>query len=364
MSRRDWLKTAGVAAIGAGLGTRCAGRPSIEHARVNVSPERVIRHVAGLRPFRPSGFLVRSEAFDDKTVIHNYGHGGGGVTMSWGSAHLAVEQALETGHSTFAVVGCGVLGLSTARLLQKRGLEATIYAKDLPPRTTSNVACASWFPAESADPDKRTPEWTVQFTRAARLSYGYFQDLIGRHYGIHYLRHYALSEDPPEDRGVDASGSSLRDLFPETVDLGPGEHPFGERYCHRNWQMMIETPIYLKAVLRDFRLAGGKVVVREFTDREDVLSLSEPVIMNCTGIGAKALFDDEELMPIKGQLTVLLPQPEIDYIMVCEGLYMMPRTDGILLGGTHERDVWTLEPNQAAIERVVAGHIEFFNTMT
>lgn len=186
---------------------------------------------------------------------------------------------------------------------------------------------------------------------------------MGDYYGIRWLENYTLSDDPPEDRGADSSDSPIRDLFPELADLEPNEHPFGYRYCRRTWNMMIETPVYMNAVLRDFRLAGGKLVVREFTDREDLLELAEPVIMNCTGIGAKALFDDEELMPIKGQLTVLLPQPEIDYIMVAGSLYMMPRKDGILLGGTHERDEWSLEPNQEEMERVLSGHMEFFENM-
>ena len=68
-----------------------------QFARVNVAPDRVIRTVVGLRPYRPSGFVVRRESIDEKTIIHNYGHGGGGVTLSWGTAHLAVEQALPTG---------------------------------------------------------------------------------------------------------------------------------------------------------------------------------------------------------------------------------------------------------------------------
>ncbi|HWM27715.1 MAG TPA: hypothetical protein VNQ14_04605, partial [Woeseiaceae bacterium] len=42
--------------------------------RVNVSEDRVIRTVTGLRPFRSSGFVVRAEKLGDKTVIHNYGH--------------------------------------------------------------------------------------------------------------------------------------------------------------------------------------------------------------------------------------------------------------------------------------------------
>ncbi len=103
--------------------------------------------------------------------------------------------------------------------------------------------------------------------------------------------------------------------------------------------------------------------MREFGDLAAVLALSEPVILNCTGLGAAKIFGDQELMPIKGQLTVLLPQPEIDYITLTEELYMFPRRDGILLGGTHERGVWTLEPNAEAAERVLAGHIDFFRRM-
>ena len=86
LHRRELLKTASVVALGASLGgcvrTSSASRP---FAKVRVSPDRVIRTTIGLRPFRSSGFLVRGERFDDKTVIHNYGHGSNGVSMSWGA---------------------------------------------------------------------------------------------------------------------------------------------------------------------------------------------------------------------------------------------------------------------------------------
>jgi len=362
VNRRDWLKTAGAALVGAGAGAAASNYAlrsgSGKLAPVKASPERVIRTVVGLRPFRPSGFRLEAESVDKKTVIHNYGHGGGGMTMSWGCAHLALEEALKTGQRAFAVIGSGGVGLATARLLQRQGFEVTIYAKDLPPKTTSNVACASWYPAESSDPTMQTPQYLERFTRAARLSYRYFQEMAGDYYGIRWMHNYTLSEEPPE-----AEDSAIRDLFPETRDLPRREHPFAHPYCQRVWQMLIEPPIYLSAVMRDFLLAGGKIVVRELADREDVLKLKEPVVMNCTGIGAKALFGDEELMPIKGQLTILVPQPEVDYMMVYEGLYMMPRRDGILLGGTHERGEWSLEPNPVEAERVMSGHIEFFKKM-
>ena len=80
--------------------------------------------------------------------------------------------------------------------------------------------------------------------------------------------------------------------------------------------------------------------------------------------GAKALLKDEDLTPIKGQLTVLLPQPEVDYITLGpEGLYMFPRRDGILLGGTHEAGVWTLDPDLEAAERIMQGQMKLFREM-
>ena len=115
--------------------------------------------------------------------------------------------------------------------------------------------------------------------------------------------------------------------------------------------------------LRDVFLAGGRVVVREFHAMADVLDLPEPLIFNCTGLGARALVGDQDLVPVKGQLTVLLPQPEIDYVTLQGGLYMMPRRDGILLGGTYEFQEWSLEPNREAEAEILAGHAEFFAAM-
>src|SRR6186997_555707 len=87
--------------------------------RVLVSADRIIRTDVGFRPFRPSGFVVRAETLGDKLLVHNYGHGGAGVTLSWGTADLAVEQVAASGRrGPVAVLGGGVVGLATARLLQ------------------------------------------------------------------------------------------------------------------------------------------------------------------------------------------------------------------------------------------------------
>ena len=155
----------------------------------------------------------------------------------------------------------------------------------------------------------------------------------------------------------------MRELYPEKRDLRADEHPFAARYARRFTTMLIEPPIYLTAMVRDVRLAGGRIVVRELTSREEVQGLPEPVVLNCTGLGAKALFGDEELEPVRGQLTFLLPQAEVDYIVIAGGLYMFPRRDGILLGGTFEHGDWSLEVNEATRQRIVAGHRELFEGM-
>src|SRR3954471_16565814 len=92
---------------------------SLTLAPVAVEENRIIRRVVGLRPFRPGGFVVRAEPLGDKLLVHNYGHGGGGVSLSWGTAELPAELAapLAAG-AECAVLGCGAVGLATARTLQ------------------------------------------------------------------------------------------------------------------------------------------------------------------------------------------------------------------------------------------------------
>ena len=148
-------------------GLAAALNPDRHFAPVKVSRDRVIREVVGLRPYRPEGFKVEAERIGEKLLVHNYGHGGAGITLSWGTASLAVDllseppavaggsrrQRAARGYAKprhFAVLGCGVNGLSTARLLQRRFQDGpgtvTIYAKDLPPETTSNIAGGFWSP--------------------------------------------------------------------------------------------------------------------------------------------------------------------------------------------------------------------------
>jgi D-amino-acid oxidase len=341
----------------------CGRKPKL--ARVHVSADRVIRTITGLRPFRPSGFVVRGEKRGDKTIVHNYGHGGAGITLSWGTAQLAVEEGAKSEARDCAVLGCGVVGLSTARLLQLRGYNPVIYAKDMPPLATSNVAGGYWSPVTLFDGDRVTPEFQRQFGEAARFSMRRYQSLAGDSYGVRWLPVYSLAADSPYTPARPGSiYSEVEPLFPETRRLGPGQHPFGEVYARREYSMLIEPAIYLNALVRDFQIAGGRIVIREFHAPEEIMTLRESVIYNCTGLGARELFGDRELMPIKGQLVFLLPQPEVEYMTVGPGdIYMFPRHDGVLLGGTHDRGVWDTSVDPAATERILRESAALFGSM-
>jgi D-amino-acid oxidase len=343
-------------------------------APVEVSWDRIIRTTVGLRPHRPSGFVLSVEKLDAKTIIHNYGHGGAGMSLTWGTGHLAAEFAIEHQDRRAAVLGCGVAGLTTARQLQRRGFAVTIYAMATPPDTTSNMSLAGFTPLSGlVEAGRRTPEWDAQFRRAAEIAYRQLQLLAGGPYGVTWIDHYSPTDELHRSRPDQRWSDLQAGLQPGHVILGPGEHPFPSRYAIRQPGLRIEPSIYLDALSRDFLLFGGRIVIRKFETPNDLMSIGESLVVNCTGLGARALFRDEELTPHKGQLVALVPQPEVNYAtnggvrntpsQPGIGIHMMPRADGIILGGTSESGVWTLEPNEAERTRVVRGHMELFGGM-
>src|SRR5215210_3446325 len=342
-------------------------------APVKVSRDRIIREVVGLRPYRSEGFVVDAERVGNKLLIHNYGHGGAGITLSWGTASLALDLARDfpgartarsgrssrpAPHRRFAVLGCGVNGLSTALLLQRRFQDGpgtvTIYAKDLPPETTSNIAGGFWSPTSVYDPQAASTKFTEQFRLACRTSNRAFQLLVRPEYGVRWIDTVELYRDEAS-LGRELVGGN--DLYPQQEVHQDAANYFGFPYARQYSTMLIEPPVYLDALLRDFYIAGGRLVVKEFRSREEIMRLPEPVIFNCTGLGARALFGDQKLGPVRGQLEVLLPQPEIDYCYLSSG-YMFPRRDGIILGGTWDHDDWSLTPKAKHTTRIIEEHAE------
>jgi glycine/D-amino acid oxidase-like deaminating enzyme len=353
-----------------------ARRPPVSLPPVHASWDRVIRTTVGLRPHRDAGFVVKADKLNDKLLVHNYGHGGAGMSLAWGTGLMAAEFATEHQARQAAVIGCGSVGLTCARQLQRRGFDVTIYALAIPPNVTSNMSLAGFTPASGlVENDRRTPEWDAQYRRAADISYRQLQLLAGPHFGVSWLDNYALTDDLPSPPQSTPARPNLNDgLTAGREILQPGEHPFPTKYAIRSPQIRIEPSIYLENLVRDFMLFGGHIVIRKFDSPRELATLREPIVMNCTGLGARDLFGDQELVPLKGQLVVMVPQPEVNYHTNGGfrsdqpapgglGIHMMARSDGIILGGTSQRGVWTLEPDEVERKRVVDSHIAVFGAM-
>jgi glycine/D-amino acid oxidase-like deaminating enzyme len=348
---------AGTAAVLSGCATVGTRRYSgcTPLAPVLVDQSRVIRTLAGLRPYRRQGFVVRAEQLGEKRLVHNYGHGGGGITLSWGTSKLATELGLQAHSGPVAVLGSGVVGLSAARLVQEAGFPVTIYTAALPPDTTSNIAGGQFHPAYAFNEDAVTPLFTAQFTRALEYSWRRFQIMVGDDYGIRWLPTYVETDSP--------EAKTIATFPPINRMLTAAENPFPWSGTLRYDTMYIETGRYLRQMIRDVQIAGGRIEVRKFATPSDIAALPEALVFNCTGLGSRDLFGDQDLRPARGQLAILEPQSEVQYAFTGGPGYMFPRPDGIILGGTFEVDQWDATPDPATIARIVENHKRFFASL-
>jgi D-amino-acid oxidase len=354
LNRRGFVASAGALALagcatpGRRVAEGCAPLPPVD-----VDPGRVIRTVAGLRPYRPTGFRVAREAFGDKALVHNYGHGGSGITFSWGTARLATELGLPGHSGPVAVIGAGVIGLTTARLVQQAGFPVTIYTAALPPDTTSWIAGGQIMPSSLFRESEVTDEWYRQFDAALDYSLRRFAIMVGDEYGVRWLPTYIENAEVPAPRYMARAGVGWR-------SLARSEHPFPIESMVRYQTMYVETGRYLQQLTRDVLKAGGTIRLRKFATPVDVAALPESLVFNCTGLGARDLFGDIELFPIRGQLAILQPQPEVRYAFTGRAGYMFPRADGIILGGTFERNEWSTTPDFVTIANIVESHRALF----
>jgi glycine/D-amino acid oxidase-like deaminating enzyme len=252
-----------------------------------------------------------------------------------------------------AVIGAGVMGLTTARLVQEAGFAVTIYASALPPDTTSDIAGGQFHPFGHFDPTRVTREWRAQFLAAVDYSWRRFQTMVGEDYGVRWLPTFTETSGDPEPQ-------LLPTFPPANRVLSEDENPFPFDSVSSYDTLYIETGRFLRQVLRDVQIAGGRIQVTTFRTPADIALLSERLVFNCTGLGAHELFGDTALRPARGQLAILLPQPEVRYAFTARAGYMFPRPDGIILGGTFELDQWEAVPEPATIARIVAAHQRLF----
>jgi D-amino-acid oxidase len=314
--------------------------PALAPVRARV--DRLFDITCCLRPFRAAGPRLDTEQVGDTLVVHNYGHGGSGWSLSWGSGTLAVQKAMANSPREIAVVGCGALGLTSAILAQRAGAQVTIYARDLLPQTRSARATGSWTPdSRIALNSAVAPGFPALWEQMARISFKTYRNYLGLPGSpVEWSDRYSLSDLSPEDdakhRPTDPLGFAhyedrIRDLDPHYELLPTGSTPFPTPYVRRGSAMVFNIADYGHTLMTDFLTAGGKLVRVEFHTPADLAALKQKVVINCPGYGARALWKDETIVPVRGQIGWLIPQPEVNYGFFYNGVSVLGRRDGIVV---------------------------------
>ena len=224
-----------------------------------------------------------------------------------------------------AVIGCGVIGLTTAIVAQDAGYRVTIYADRPPTETTSTKAAASFKPVDVA--------YTETTHRMLQLAWHDFARIgadAPQASGVRLHLHWDASSepfDPPPYLEV------MQDVRVEERPSIPGGYAFA--YAYQTF--LIDTTVFLPWLVRRFTAGGGQIAIRPtFESLDELARLSHGVVFNCTGLGARELCADPAVAPIKGQIVLLDPTPDMDWSIKADGFYVYPRAHDTVLGGTAE----------------------------
>ncbi|MGY3698579.1 glycine/D-amino acid oxidase-like deaminating enzyme [Bradyrhizobium sp. USDA 3240] len=387
-NRRAFLGGGLASAAVAGISTRGAAdnaafvdapalRPVLAH------PDRMFRVTVCLRPFRAAGPRIEAEWIDSKYVVHNYGHGGSGWSLSWGAAQEAVPLALQLSARNIAVLGAGAIGLTTAITAQRMGATVTIYAKERFPQVRSARATGDWSPdsriAMEADV---APDFADRWERMALTTFATHQSYLGLAGNpIEWTDRYLLSDDAPDADGrphrrqhAASDGQKkflelrgrIRSLTPRWDLLAAGSNPFPAPYAWKSASLTYNVTDLYRQLEAEFQRAGGLFVPIELHTPSDLSKIRETVIVNCTGYGARALFRDESIVPVRGQIAWLIPQPDVNYGVFYRNLSVLGRRDGIVVQPLGESDYFGFNddnetPDLAAARQAVEDAAKLFS---
>lgn len=356
-------------------------RPSFQRpafAPLLTDPGRLSRITVCTRPFRTQGPRIEAEAVGDKRVVHNYGHGGSGWSLSWGSAAMARDLALEGGQRQVAVIGCGALGLTSALQILRAGAQVTIYAAERTPHTRSARATGVWSPdSRVAAEDAVSADFPARWEAMARRSWADHHAFVGLDGDpVRFIDQYNLRGGPadagpvgpaptPGRVGFYNGGGRLSGLAPWFRELREDEHPFPVASARSGPVMTFNVAEYARQLTEAFLMEGGRIVQRMFHQPSELAALAEPVVVNCTGYGARSLFGDESVIPVRGQIAWLTPQPEVTYALWYRSISMVPRHDGIVIqaNGSSQMVGYGIEdetPDRAEAEAALAALAPLF----
>ena len=240
------------------------------------------------------------------------------------------------------VIGCGVIGLSTAVLLRESGFDVRIRTAAMPRETTSSVAAAIWYPYR-AYPEDRVLAWGG---RTFEVFEGLARDPKT---GVIMREGFELHREPTTDPW-------WMDAVPGVRRCEKDELPPGYRDGHAFTVPVIEMPIYLGYLLDRFIASGGSVEVRPVSSLAEAAS-GHRAVVNCSGLGARRLVGDDSVVPIRGQV-VRVRNPGLDRFILDEDgpesvTYIVPRSEDCILGGTAQEGDWNTAPDQTTAEAIL-----------
>ncbi len=237
------------------------------------------------------------------------------------------------------VVGGGVIGLTTAVVLAERGRRVRVWTRDPVERTTSAVAGALWWPY-AIEPVELARAWALR-------SLDVYEELAASPEVTGVRMVEGVQGKADLDRAMAWAGARLPGLRAATAEeyAGPGM-----------WARLplIDMSTHLPWLRERFLAAGGVIETRTVSD---LAGVGAPVVVNCTGLGARELVPDPSVRPVRGQL-VIVENPGIRTWLVATDAagataYLFPQPGRLVLGGTADEDQWSLEPDPAAAEAIV-----------
>jgi D-amino-acid oxidase len=337
-------------------------------------------YLVGIRPHREGGVCLKLDdelipsPHGSKFLIHNYGHGGAGITLSFGCASVVADHVAtlkrEIRRPSIAVIGCGVIGLTVAAELRRRwrNLRITIYAKDLDVRRTTSFVAAGQFEPSGICEEYESEEEKNILSDYLRRSRDRIMDLHKssrwHRYGIALRRDYTLDH---WNRAYDEC--TPHDVVPQ---YRSGTLPFdklntiGREY--RTW--LINPTILLPQLVAELKRSAVRFRKRQFASKDDFAALRENIIINCTGYGAKALMNDDDVVAKRGHLVVLrrtLPKQFYFFSGGCGNrriMYVFCRHRDIVVGGTVETGNDTegvMDSDRARFDRILANARAMFD---
>lgn len=320
---------------------------------------------AGRRPYRDVTYCLKAVSQGGKLLIHNYGHGGGGITMALGCALEVRDLVQASGQASegtaVAVIGGGIMGLTVATLLKEMKLDVRMYAKCFT-KTVSDIAGGQWSP--SIMEYERTAAGKQRFERILCRAFHGYKAMINRGYGVSERSNYVHTITD----GFKKIPQSL--IKPVPVP----SLPFDGQNRLSGWRydtLLIEPPTFLGRLRSDLRRQLVPMNKQTFSSPSQVSALGERIVINCTGLGSREIWTDDNLRPRQGQLVFLKPQSNLQYLYsgVPQRGYIFARDDAVVVGGTDDSiDDDIINPGKcaafiAAHKRAFAGQMTLFRRL-